>query len=165
MSFNSQWSVASGQWRTHAEQSAAAVQLLGQLLGFDPVVEHDSQGAPYLPERPDLHVSISHCRTAVAVAVSSESPIGIDIECRRSISNGLMARVCTPEERDAIHRSTDPVMTFLRYWTRKEAVLKCRGTGIRGFGSMMNALCDPAVEVREIETNIPDVVAAVAMNV
>lgn len=165
MSFSGQWSVASGQWPTHAEQSAAAVQLLGQLLGFDPVVEHDSQGAPYLPERPDLHVSISHCRTAVAVAVRSESPIGIDVECRRRVSDGLMARVCTPEELDAIHRSDDPVMTFLRYWTRKEAVLKCRGTGIRGFGSMVDALCNPAVEVREIETNIPDVVASVAMNV
>lgn len=163
MTFDGQWSVTSGQWRTHAEQRAAAVRLLGELLGSEVSVEHTVQGAPYLPSRPDLYISISHCRTAVAVAVNDKSPVGIDIECRRRVSDSLMARICTPEEHEEIHRSDDPVMAFLRYWTQKEAVLKCRGTGIRGFGSMVDALQQADMEVWNLPCELPDTVVALAI--
>lgn len=162
MTFDGQWSVVGGQWRTHAEQSAAAVRLLGQLLGHEVVVEHDSHGAPYLPQYPNLHISISHCRTAVAVAFSINGPVGIDIESRRHINPSLIERVCTPDEFDAIQHSEDPEMAFLQLWTRKEAVLKCHGTGIQGFGSMVNALSAKDCEVNEIVCDLPDTVAALA---
>lgn len=153
--------LAGGQWRTHAEQSEQAHRLLEQLVGCC-VVEHDDDGAPYLADHPNLHVSISHCREAVAVAVREEGPVGIDIECRRKVSRGLMERVCTEEELAAIDTSGDPEMVFLRFWTRKEAVLKCRRTGIKGFGSMVEASTATDCEVVEIDTGIPDVVAAMA---
>ena len=159
-----QWSVAGGQWRTHAEQSEQAHKLLEQLVGCC-VVEHDADGAPRLVDHPDLHISISHCREAVAVAVREEGPVGIDVECRRKVSRGLMERVCTAEELAAIDASDDPEMAFLRFWTRKEAVLKCRRTGIKGFGSMVEASTATDCEVAEIDTGIPDVVAAMAMAV
>ena len=162
MTFIGQWSVAGGQWRTHAEQSAAALRLLRQMIGDTVTVEHDSLGAPYLPQHPYLHVSISHCRTAVAVAVSETACIGIDIESRRKISNGLMERVCTPEELAAIKDSNDPTMTFLRFWTRKEAVLKMRGTGIRGFDSMKEALNINDCKIEDIDCGLADTVAALA---
>ena len=151
-----------GEWPTHAAQSAAARRLLGQLLGFDPTVEHDAQGAPCLRDHPELHISLSHCRTAVAAAVSPDGPVGIDVECRRRIGAGLMERICSPAELDAIHRSDDPTMVFLQLWTRKEAVLKCRGTGIKGFGSMVQALQQADTEVRDLPCGIPDTVAALA---
>ena len=115
----------SGEWRTLSEQRAAAYRLLGELTGGEVVVEHDDKGAPYLPDHPDLWVSISHCRTAVAVAVSPEGRVGIDVECRRRIGDGLMERVCTADEQAAVRASADPTMAFLQLWTRKEAVLKC----------------------------------------
>ena len=157
-----QWLVTGGQWPTHAGQSAAARQLLGQLLGFDPVVEHDAHGAPYLPARPDLYISLSHCRTAVAAAVSGEGPVGIDVESRRRVDRGLMARVCTADEMATIDRSDDPTMAFLRLWTRKEAVLKCRRTGIQGFGSMVGALETGDVEIVDLPCGLPDTVASLA---
>lgn len=163
MMTNGQWSVVSGQWPTHAEQSEQARRLLEQLVGFHCVVEHDEQGAPYLTERPDLHISISHCREAVAAAVSDSGAVGIDVESRRRVSPSLMQRVCTAAELAEIEADADPTMCFLQLWTRKEAVLKCRGTGIRGFGSMVTALADETVCVRDIDTGQPDVVAAVAV--
>lgn len=157
-----EWRVESGEWRTHDEQSEAARRVLGELIGGEAEVEHDAHGAPYLPARPDLHISISHCRTAVAVAVSTQGPVGIDVESRRRIGDSLVQRVCTPNEKAAIDRSDDPTMEFLRYWTRKEAVLKCRRTGIRGFGSMVDALQSTDCTVQEIPTRLSDTVAALA---
>ena len=162
MSFSGRWSVTGGQWPTHAGQSAAARRLLADLLGGAVTVEHDSQGAPYLPDCPEVHVSLSHCRTAVAVAVSEEGPVGIDVESRRKVSLSLMWRVCTPEEFDSVQRSDDPTMAFLRLWTRKEAVLKCRGTGIKGFGSMVGALETEGIEVVDLPCGLPDTVASLA---
>lgn len=163
MTFNGRWSVASGQWRTHAEQSAAARRLLASLLGHEATVEHDADGAPCLPDNPDLHISLSHCRTAVAVAACSNKKVGIDIESRRKVSSSLMERVCTPAELESVHRSDDPVMEFLRLWTCKEAVLKCRGTGIKGFASMVHALEDDGIEVCDLPCDLPDTVAALAV--
>ena len=162
MTFGGQWSVIGGQWQTHAEQSAAAVRLLGQLIGHEVLVEHDSHGVPYLPQYPNLYISISHCRTAVAAAFSDHGPVGIDIESRRHTNPSLIKRVCTPAEVDTIQHSEDPEMAFLRLWTRKEAVLKCQGTGIRGFGSMVDALSAKDCEVNEIACDLPDTVAALA---
>lgn len=156
------WSVAGGQWRTHAEQSAAARKLLGEMLGSEVAVEHDTAGRPYLPDRSDLYISISHCRMAVAVAVSTRGPVGIDVECRRKIGDSLVKRVCTPDECALVEAGSDPTMTFLQLWTRKEAVLKCRGTGIKGFGSMVEALAATDCEVADIDTGLPDAVAALA---
>ncbi len=163
MIFNCQWSVAAGQWKSHHEQSAAARRLLAGILGSEATIEHDTLGAPFLLAHPELRLSLSHCRTAVAVAVDSHRAIGIDIESRRRISDSLMQRVCTPDELTTIHRSGDPTMEFLRLWTRKEAVLKCRGTGIKGFESMIHALEAPDIEVRNLDCSLPDTVAALAV--
>lgn len=157
------WRVESGEWRTLAEQRAAAYRLLGELTGGEVVVEHDDKGAPYLPDHPELSVSISHCRTAVAVAVSPEGRVGIDVECRRKIGEGLLERVCTADEQAAVRAAADPTMAFLQLWTRKEAVLKLRGTGIQGFGSMVDALTATDCHVMDIDTRLPDTVAAMAV--
>ena len=163
MTFNGRWSVAGGQWPTHTEQSTAARRLLVSLLGHEATVEHNADGAPFLSGNPNLHISLSHCRTAVAVAACSNKKVGIDIESRRKVSPSLMERVCTPAELESVHRSDDPVMEFLRLWTRKEAVLKCRGTGIKGFESMVHALESDDVEVIDLPCDLPDTVAALAV--
>lgn len=144
-------------------EQALAYDILCRLLDEDhPRLEHDGRGAPFLPEHPGLSVSISHCRRAVAVAVSPEGRVGIDVECRRRIGDGLVERVCTAGELAAVHAASDPTMAFLQLWTRKEAVLKMRGTGIQGFGSMVDALSEGGAVVMDLETGLPDVVASMA---
>lgn len=97
------------------------------------------------------------------MVVSPEGKVGIDVECRRKIGDGLMNRVCTADERAAVLASADPTMAFLQLWTRKEAVLKMRGTGIQGFGSMVDALSAEDVVVTDIPCDISDVVCSLAM--
>lgn len=155
-----------GEGGQRERERALAYDILCRLLdGERPRLEHDTKGAPYLPDHPELSVSISHCSTAVAVAVSSEGRVGIDVECRRKIGEGLIERVCTIEEQAAVRSSSDSVMAFLQLWTRKEAILKMRGTGIQGFGSMVDALAAKDFSIQDLETRLPDVVASLAMGV
>lgn len=90
------------------------------------ITEH---GKPELEGHSGLHFSISHCRCAIAVAVS-DAPVGIDAECRRKVSPSLLRYTMNDEELGLIEASADPEGEFTRLWTRKEAVLKQRGTGI-----------------------------------
>ena len=60
----------------------------------------------------------------------SDFPVGIDIECERRIDDALIRHTMNEAERAVIEADANPVMEFLRLWTRKEAVLKLRGTGI-----------------------------------
>ena len=155
-----------GEGSQRERERALAYDVLCRLLGEEhPRLEHDDKGAPYLPDHPDLWVSISHCRTAVAVAVNSEVRVGIDVECRRRIGDGLMERVCTEYEIAAVRAARDSVMAFLQLWTRKEAVLKMRGTGIQGFGSMVDSLAASGCTIKDLDTHLPDVVASLAMGV
>ena len=152
-----------GDGSQREREQSLAYDILCRLLGGEhPRLEHNDQGAPFLPDHPELSVSISHCRRAVAVAVSPEGRVGIDVECRRRISDSLVERVCTSDEVAAVRAAADPVMVFLQLWTRKEAVLKMRGTGIRGFGSMVRALEDGNVVVEDLECGMADVVASMA---
>lgn len=95
-----------------------------------PIFHYDENGKPRLANYPHLHFNISHCKKAVAVALH-DAEVGIDVECRRAVSQALMERVCCPEELSLICSSSDTELEFIRLWTRKEALLKCMGQGIR----------------------------------
>ena len=104
-----------------------------------PEFGYTAQGKPFLLARPDIHFSISHTKNAILVAIS-DAPIGVDIEAFRSPSAALIARTMNATEQAAIAASAaatlEPPATrealFSAIWTRKEAVLKLRGTGIEG---------------------------------
>ena len=92
-------------------------------MGFN---EH---GKPFLKHSPNIHFNLSHCKNGIAVAVDF-SPIGIDIESFRKSNLSLVKKTMNPAEAEWIAASPDPVETFTQFWTRKEAVVKLRGTGI-----------------------------------
>ena len=92
-----------------------------------PTFLYNDYGAPYIEGGP--YFSISHCKTAIAVAVS-ESPIGIDIEAIRTFKPELMRKTMSPAEQQRITSSATPDQEFIRLWTQKEALLKLQGTGI-----------------------------------
>ena len=145
-----------GEGSQRERERTQTYEMLCRLVGGRPELSHADNGAPFLPAHRQLCISISHCRKAVAVAV------GIDVESRRRVSQGLIEKVCTAEEQEAIRRAADPEMEFLRFWTRKEAVLKMRRTGIQGYGSMLEASTATDCTVVDVDCGLPDVVAAVA---
>ena len=89
----------------------------------------NEHGKPYLVLHPDVHFNLSHCKNGIAVVVDF-SPVGIDIESFRKGSAALVRRTMNPAEAEWIRSSSDPIETFTQFWTKKEAVVKLRGTGI-----------------------------------
>lgn len=75
------------------------------------------------------YFSISHCKQAIAVAVA-DTPVGIDIETLRHPSCSLIEKTMNEQEQKQIAAAESPDEMFTALWTRKEAVLKCKGTGI-----------------------------------
>ena len=113
-------------------------------------MEYGEHGKPFVTGRPDVHFNISHCRSAIAVAVS-DRPVGIDVESFRKLSDGLIRRTMNSTESDAILASDNPEREFARLWTRKEAVFKLMGTGITD--NIPDILSQPGIAV---DTSVND---------
>ncbi len=88
-------------------------------------LEKAENGAP-LPAN-GIHWSVTH-KPAYVGGVVAPVPIGLDIEGIRPVREGMYAKVAGPAEWAL--SDEEPVHTFFRFWTAKEAVLKATGTGI-----------------------------------
>ncbi|MDP2312963.1 MAG: 4'-phosphopantetheinyl transferase superfamily protein [Pseudomonadota bacterium] len=108
-------------------------RLLADALGLGSVrIGRTAMGAPFLPEHPEVWVSLAHAPGCVAAAVSTAGPVGIDVEpnAPRFDPAELHARVLHPDERSEVTRHADPVRRFFELWTAKEAVAKALGLGL-----------------------------------
>lgn len=89
----------------------------------------NEHGKPYLVLYPNVHFNLSHCKNGIAVVVDF-APVGIDIEYFRKSNLDLVKKTMNPFEAEWIRSSSNPVEAFTQYWTKKEAVVKLRGTGL-----------------------------------
>ena len=87
----------------------------------------NENGKPYLKSHPDFHFNISHSKEKLAVAIS-DTPIGIDIEKLREPDFRVAKRFFT--EREIGYVGNNP-NRFFEIWTKKEAYLKFKGTGLK----------------------------------
>ncbi|MGA2672910.1 MAG: 4'-phosphopantetheinyl transferase superfamily protein [Terracidiphilus sp.] len=92
-------------------------------------------GKPHLAEGSALHFNVTHSGGLGLIAFTTVGEVGIDVEAiQRDIEaldiasanftrneTAMIAAARTPQEQASL---------FLRYWTRKEAVLKAAGCGI-----------------------------------
>lgn len=100
-------------------------------------IRHDAAGKPCLapigdPAWPCL--SIAHAGDA-AIAIASNVPVGVDFEDATRDVRGIWPHFATPAEMEilAAFDLSDPEANWpLRLWCAKEAVGKCRGTGLAG---------------------------------
>ncbi|WP_067488127.1 4'-phosphopantetheinyl transferase family protein [Actinomadura hibisca] len=83
----------------------------------------DPHGPPRVPGGP--HLSVSHSGDRVAVAISPHGPLGVDVEQATARMADVSGHLLAPDESAADERA------LLAYWTRKEALLKATGDGLR----------------------------------
>lgn len=90
-----------------------------------------SAGKPVL-DMPDApHFSLSHSGDWVALAVSLDAPIGVDVEFLSDNDHrAIYPRVLGGEELGRLEAAPHPAAAFISCWTQKEAVLKATGQGI-----------------------------------
>ena len=93
---------------------------------------YGEHGKPYFSDS-DIRFSISHCKNAVAAAVS-EDEIGLDIADKRTINEKLASRICSDEELKLFYASEDKQLFLRRLWCEKESLAKLDGSGFaKGF--------------------------------
>ncbi len=92
-------------------------------------IEKGEQGKPFLPDYPEVHFNLSHCRGLV-VCGFSDSEIGVDAELVRPYNGRAGKRVFSPSEAEQTEQSDCPEETFFRFWTLKESLGKNLGTGL-----------------------------------
>ena len=74
--------------------------------------------------------SITH-KTQYVGGVVAPTPIGLDIERIRDFSRGLFRKTAVEQEWALANTEEKSLLTFFRFWTSKEAVLKATGIGIK----------------------------------
>lgn len=90
----------------------------------DAQLSYGVNGKPFLADGP--HFSLSHSGKWCALAVS-DTPVGVDIEAPREVSDGMYRRCLTNEEFAWCHGNAE---RFLQLWTRKESIMKACGIGL-----------------------------------
>jgi 4'-phosphopantetheinyl transferase len=91
-------------------------------------LKQDDNGAP-LPFN-NTYWSITH-KTHYVGGVVAPTPVGIDIERIRECSRGLFTKTAGDREWALADPEDDSLITFFRYWTSKEALVKTSGSGLK----------------------------------
>lgn len=90
-------------------------------------------GRPRIPGA-DLALSISHSGDLVGLAATPSIPVGLDVETTtRRADEGLIEYALSPAETASLTGlpAEERAAAFFVYWTRKEAVMKATGKGLR----------------------------------
>jgi 4'-phosphopantetheinyl transferase len=106
-----------------------------ETVAFDATCEDCGKphGRPRVPGA-DLVLSISHSGELIGVAATDGVPVGLDVEsASRRADAGLIEYALSPAEREAVAglSETERSAAFFVYWTRKEAVMKATGKGLK----------------------------------
>jgi 4'-phosphopantetheinyl transferase len=123
--------------RNFVTSRAALRSILGGYLGQQPhevAIVANSNGKPQLSIG-ELGFNLTHSEDLALIAVTRGCEIGVDVEAVRPIERlvDLARRNFHPAEIAAVDAAVaaDAPSVFLRCWTRKEAVLKALGAGLR----------------------------------
>jgi 4'-phosphopantetheinyl transferase len=86
-------------------------------------------GRPYLPDLPELSVSLSHTDGWVAAAVATGRAVGVDVQVPRPVSAALLRHCCAGRTRGLLADLPDRERSeeFAWIWTVREACKKASG--------------------------------------
>jgi 4'-phosphopantetheinyl transferase len=110
-------------------------RILGSYVGLAPESVGFREGAGGKPELADksLRFNLSHSKSVAALAVSMDVEVGVDVEDIRPIDTDVAKRYFSPAENASLAAlgGWERLEAFYRCWTRKEAILKAEGVGLR----------------------------------
>jgi 4'-phosphopantetheinyl transferase len=116
--------------------------ILRNYTGSPPEFAAAEYGKPYLPAVPDLKFNLSHSHDMALVAVANGLEVGVDVETLRPLREcmAIAERFFPPLESAALADAAPECREseFFRRWTRIEAKLKARGTGLYGAGAELD---------------------------
>ena len=134
-------------------------------------IDVDTHGKPVLRNPAAPQFNLSHSGAALLIAIAATSTVGVDYEAPRRIDDPLRLarRVFTDREQAALQRAADESRVardelFVRFWTRKESLLKALGTGFAGGARDFDVCEDDVGDFCVQSLSLPIVgVAAVAL--
>jgi 4'-phosphopantetheinyl transferase len=122
-------------------------------LSFDTTIAVEEKGKPFFLYNKNLHFSISHTKSHIAIALHNK-PIGIDIENTRKCNLSLAKRFFHSEEYNYLSSLTqeEQNQAFTKIWTQKEAYVKCTGEGIAGGFNKFSVIVDSSTIDKKYKT-------------
>lgn len=96
----------------------------------DITITKTSSGKPFFENIDGVYFSISHADGAVAVALA-ESEVGVDVEKIKKAPMKVAKRFFSHDEIEYIEKNSDKNRAFFEIWTKKEAVAKQIGEGLK----------------------------------
>ena len=120
-----------------------AGEAIMRLFALPPAkIEKTPDGKPYFADKQGLFLSLSHSGEYAVCAVS-DVPVGVDIQKWQDTKHSLLKRIlCSGEQIALAERedhsekvkdgllSAEEMIDFFRFWTAKEACVKCTGAGL-----------------------------------
>lgn len=133
-----QYNQAADRARSYAVELALSFAVSGARLD-PPVYSYDGNNKPLLEGQGEI--SLSHSG-AIAVCALSKSPVGVDIERPRTLSENIGGRILCDEEKERfVGMDAAEKQYFLRSrWVIKESCLKLLGVGLAGSMKTLNVL-------------------------
>ena len=108
-----------------------------------------------------VHVSVSHSAGLVVVAAALGVRVGVDVERIALRGAAMPVKALSSAEQAVLACTADQqrVPAFIRYWTRKEAVLKATGDGLAVSPATLtvSAPAEPARVLEWVNRPAPDV--------
>ncbi|NBW37145.1 MAG: 4'-phosphopantetheinyl transferase superfamily protein [Cytophagia bacterium] len=92
-------------------------------------LKRNSFGKPFLPTHP-IGFNVSHSGDYVVAVCAESTQVGVDIEQNRSIDISAYESIFHTDEW-AYLQSENTADAFFEVWTKKESLLKARGTGFQ----------------------------------
>jgi 4'-phosphopantetheinyl transferase len=117
-----------------------AKTVAGEILGRAPeAVSFDATcddcGKPHgKPRLAGLEFSISHSGDRIGLALTTEAPVGLDVEtATRRADDSLISYALNEVEQQSLAGlgADERVDAFFQFWTRKEALMKATGRGLK----------------------------------
>ncbi|AXC15057.1 4'-phosphopantetheinyl transferase [Acidisarcina polymorpha] len=111
-------------------------RILGSYLDMPPeslLFREGAGGKPELDGVVEVRFNLSHSKSVAVLGVALGMEIGVDVEDIHPIETGVAERFFSAAELARLRglRGTEWLDGFYRCWTRKEAILKGEGVGLR----------------------------------